>query len=87
MTQDGAADASAGPLNAIVSFAIFAAVVVITYRSERAYRRWSAEHHPFAAHKVRIARMKTGYRESRSTATEVAQLAGGLMDEVNRARS
>ena len=68
------ADASFRRLNAAVTVVVCATVVGIAYWYERAYRRWSEQHHPFAAPRARIERTRANYQEWRAFVTELAQI-------------
>ena len=85
MTEFGIADATSGRLNAAAALLICAAVVGIAYWSDRAYRRWWNENHPFAEPKASLKRMRTTYRGKRANVTEAARLIGDLLVEVARA--
>ena len=67
-------DASFRRLNAAVTLIVCATVVGIAYWYERGYRRWSEQHHPFAAPRARIERTRAKYQEGRTFVTDLAQV-------------
>jgi len=73
MAEFQAADASLRRLNAAVTIIVCAAAVGLAYWYERAYRRWAAHQHPFAAPRARLERARTTYRERRALVTELAR--------------
>jgi hypothetical protein len=74
MAEFPLADASFRRLNAAVTVVVCATVVGIAYWYERAYRRWSEQHHPFAAPRARIERARANYQARRAFVTELAQV-------------
>lgn len=87
MAELRVADASVSRSNTAATLVIFAAVIGVAYGCDRAYRRWLKENDLLAGPRARLERLGTGYQERRAYATEVAQVIGGVLVEVARARS
>jgi hypothetical protein len=73
--------------NAAATVILFAGVVGIAYRCDRAYRRWLDEISLLAAPRARLERLRTDYQERRANVTDVAQVISSVLVEVVRARS
>lgn len=80
MAEFQVADASLRRLNAAVTILACAAVVGLAYWYERAYHRWAAQQHPFAAPRARLERARTTYRDRRALVTELARGITGSTD-------
>ena len=63
------------------------AAIVVVYLADRSYRRWAKEASPFAGPRARAAAIKSSYRQKRSTATDIAQMIGDIVEAVELARS
>jgi len=74
MVELRVAGASFKRLNAAATVIVCATVVGIAYWYERAYRRWSEQHHPLAAPRARLERTRINYRERRALLTEISQV-------------
>jgi hypothetical protein len=82
MDEIRVADASLRRFNTAATLLTLAAVVAIAYRCDRAYRRWLEEISPLAAPRVRLARLRTDWRQRRANVTGVAQVISSVLDEV-----
>jgi hypothetical protein len=70
-------DVSMRQLEVAATIVLCAAVAGLAYWYEHAYRRWAAQHDPFAAPRARLELMRANFREGRAFMTELARVVRG----------